>query len=364
MARHTGIQLARGEYIINLDSDDMLSDGTLKILGTYCSGETDVVAFGYCRVSSVGEKLTTYLLYEGVRKFDGEDVYEWHKNIFYEYINSLCAKVYRSELLKKSLDDSFRPKTGEDIVRTLLVEPVKSAIYIGQPLYLYRVNDGSITRTYNFNKVFNWLKINRLLLRFAVMANIDTPEACIHILRKNIYTLINGILMACENTKNKEAREKLELLYSNGMCQEILLISDQLKLGFSGMVVALFKRKQFQLLYAVLFLKINENIKVKQLSDQFKTIGCVSSKPADRLCYNEVYFSVFTVSNHPKQFRSFFFFRACDALIIIKPSKFPFRVCIDVGCVMFYLCLKTNQLFIAVGGHTAVSRNPQLSLFS
>lgn len=252
MARHTGIQLARGEYIINLDSDDMLSDGTLKILGTYCSGETDVVAFGYCRVSSVGEKLTTYLLYEGVRKFDGEDVYEWHKNIFYEYINSLCAKVYRSELLKKSLDDSFRPKKGEDIVRTLLVEPVKSAIYIGQPLYLYRVNDGSITRTYNFNKVFNWLKINRLLLRFAVMANIDTPEACIHILRKNIYTLINGILMACENTKNKEAREKLELLYSNGMCQEILLISDQLKLGFSGMVVALFKRKQFQLLYAVL----------------------------------------------------------------------------------------------------------------
>lgn len=45
---------------------------------------------------------------------------------------------------------------------------------------------------------------------------------------------------------------RVELLYSNGMCQEILLISDQLKLGFSGMVVALFKRKQFQLLYAVL----------------------------------------------------------------------------------------------------------------
>lgn len=158
MTRRTQIPLARGDYILFLDSDDYWEKDTLEtVLAAINKFDSDLVIFNFQRVSESGD-----FLCENANAYPHETVFEGKEKdalcgrlLFTFDINSLCRKAIKRELvLKDELDyEKYSFITsGEDVLQSL--EPVMKSnkiVYLARALYHYRSAPASMTRSFSDN---------------------------------------------------------------------------------------------------------------------------------------------------------------------------------------------------------------------
>ncbi len=145
-ARNTGRKIARGKYIWNVDSDDMIVPNCLKTIVTLCDEkQLDVLEFGRFRFWDgkceemlnvrPTEKVMSGLDY--LERLDGNDM-------------SMICVVWRRVMRRAFLDENqiYSPEInmGEDVPFSFKVlMSAKRLMSIPDRFYLYRVNPDSLT---------------------------------------------------------------------------------------------------------------------------------------------------------------------------------------------------------------------------
>lgn len=135
-ARKTGFDNSKGEYILFLDSDDMLYENALVSMVSYMSPDIDIV------ISEVRE----------------EDVITVDNYIFY-ILNGLVPAGINGKLFRRRLFDdntlalSREINIGEDLIMNvkLALSAVYSIRLVPKSFYFYRVNSSSVIQTRQYS---------------------------------------------------------------------------------------------------------------------------------------------------------------------------------------------------------------------
>lgn len=160
MARNAALEIARGDFIVFCDGDDLLSPKTLEILlSVQNKTNADVVCHGFKRIGG-DATINDTVPDESIKKIRTASGFA---PLLYKNINIFsCCKLYR-----RSLFDNLRfpaVKIAEDFYTTFKVfERVKKAAYIANRLYFYRSHPTQITKTITAEKITDVFTVAEML---------------------------------------------------------------------------------------------------------------------------------------------------------------------------------------------------------
>ena len=160
-ARRAGIKAASGDYILNLDSDDLIEQDTLEsacqiIKDTNC----DLISFSYRWVKKGHTvSITNDGLEEGLYSKNEIETYIYPRLLMDKNMNHisyyLSGKVVKREfLLPHQLAVSERISLGEDLCCVIPCYLHANSVYIiKKEAYLYTVREDSLSKEFNTKQI-------------------------------------------------------------------------------------------------------------------------------------------------------------------------------------------------------------------
>lgn len=161
-ARKAGIQIAKGDYVFNLDSDDLIENDTLeyaynKITDTNC----EILTFSYRWVQDGKTvNITNDCIDEGLYERPDIKKYIYPKILMdknMEHISYyLSGKAVKRELLTPhQLNVSDKISLGEDLCCVIPCYLNAKSVYISKKIaYLYTVRHTSISKAFNSKQIY------------------------------------------------------------------------------------------------------------------------------------------------------------------------------------------------------------------
>jgi len=139
-----GIEKSVGRYVLFLDSDDKYKECLLeKVYDAVIAFEADLVAWD---IENFGDDTDVAHSPLSVNKIIGQK--EYIKSIIRETNNSMCNKAIKGSIIRKTRYENFDDgiRIAEDYMQIMSIMcHIKSIIYLGEALYLYRQIDESIS---------------------------------------------------------------------------------------------------------------------------------------------------------------------------------------------------------------------------
>ena len=144
VVREWGMKNSSGEYILHCDSDDWLNINACKLLyNTALNNNSDVVVFSFARVSAKKELVVTVPMYKNSEDCMIGMMYQktpW----------ALWNKMFRKSIVQ-TIEQYPSYNMGEDMamVFQMISKCSRISYFNDMPLYFYRENLNSITRTFS-----------------------------------------------------------------------------------------------------------------------------------------------------------------------------------------------------------------------
>ena len=152
-SRMNGIQHSAGEYILFMDSDDLLLEGALDtLIQTLHKKRYDMLLFNAtCDLATRKPLFQIPLKHE--QELTGDDRYQVYRSLCgTPMLNNLWTKCIKKRLFDVAAmpEDGQRLTNGEDLFQILdMADQAQSFLYLDRVLYFYRVMMDSVSRVYN-----------------------------------------------------------------------------------------------------------------------------------------------------------------------------------------------------------------------
>lgn len=160
-ARNAGTEIASGEFITYIDSDDWVNLNYIEILySTLKNNNADISIVNYKRVSD--ESVTNEPFIPNAVVFDRKEATE---EMLYQtsFDTSACCKLYRTCVMKEILYPIG--KWYEDLFTTYRIIAICDKIaFVNAPIYYYRNNPNSIMNSHFDNRMFDEIEaVNQIV---------------------------------------------------------------------------------------------------------------------------------------------------------------------------------------------------------
>ena len=149
-ARNTGIEIARGDYLLFVDSDDFIAEDTIKVLDEALEKhDADIVIFA---MQTVDENMNLIDCCRESLK-DGELFSFKDKKDSLFIMPNACNKLFKTKLFKES-NVRFPDRVWYEDIRTVpkLLCFCEKIMYVDKVLYNYLRRSGSITNNVNIKR--------------------------------------------------------------------------------------------------------------------------------------------------------------------------------------------------------------------
>lgn len=247
-ARNVGIDYAKGDYIVFIDSDDVLDSNWFETVSKAMNEKRDMYVYGMAFDYYNNEELIKTELLSN--NYSGVVTREGIENNFIDYFNnntlsSACNKVFRKEIIDRyyiRFNENMNHYEDLDFVLQYLSH-IDTVYFIPDVLYHYRLN---LDNNHINSRVKDIRNVIKNLDNLANTVSKISKKSTVHSVLSNLYIsiLISNIMI--NDYSKDDMRELLDGYSDNDNIRKEELTSENIK------IYKMIKNREFSRLYSVI----------------------------------------------------------------------------------------------------------------